>query len=193
MECLSLVLSSLNRSDMIKVDQLMLSDHFYDIERRTYDLMQTGFTHKPSTAQLADTSVDSIKIPSSLFAACCFTTLTYVSLALREIPPSAGFFDTLVECLTTVAQDIETVKACTTCPKTLLFILGTGGAAAIGRKQRAWYVKQLADFCQYRKIYEWDAMREAFGSPIHLVPEYMKQFMDVWNEVEELKIMRDLE
>jgi hypothetical protein len=74
-----------------------------------------------------------------------------------------------------------------------LWILGTGGVAALGRKQRRWYVKQLANFCQDRKIYEWDAMREAFGNPMHLAPRYMKEFMDVWNEVEELRIMRDLE
>jgi hypothetical protein len=192
-ECLSLVLSSLDRTDMTKVDPLMLSDHFYEIERRTYDLMQAEFRHQSSTAPLADTSVYSIKIPSSLYAACCFTTLIYVSLALREIPPSAGFFDTLTERLTTVAQDIEIIKACTNYPKILLWILGTGGAAAVGRKQRAWYVKQLADFCHERKIHAWESMREAFGNPMHLVPEYIKEFMNVWNEVEELKLMRDLE
>jgi hypothetical protein len=191
-EILSLVLHSLNRSDMTEVDQLMLSDRLYDIQRRTYNLIQAEFRNQSSTTTI-DTFDDSIGIPSSLYIAYCFTTLTYVSLALREIPPSAGFFNMLVERLTTVLQDIEIVKACTNYPRSLLWILGTGGAAALGRKQRGWYVEQLADFCQERKIYVWDAMREAFGNPMHLIPEYMKEFLDVWNDVEELKIMRDLE
>jgi hypothetical protein len=191
-EILSLVLHSLNSSDMTKVDQLMLSDRLYDIQRRTYNLIQAEFGLQSNPAP-ATNSVDSVKIQSSLYIAYCFTTLAYVSLALREIPPSARFFYMLVEHLTTVLQESEIVKACINYPKSLLWILGTGGAVALGRKQRGWYVEQLANFCEERKIFAWDAMREAFGDPMHLVPEYMKEFMDVWNDVEELRIMRDLE
>ena len=170
----------------------MLSDRFYAVERRTYDLLQAETRCQPNAAIPADVSDGSIRIPSSLYTACCLTALIYVSLALREIPPRAGFFNTPVERLTRVIQEIDIVKACSTYPKTLLWILSTGGAAALGRKQRGWYVKQLADFCQEQKMYEWDAVREAFGNPMHLAPRYVKELMDVWNEVEELKIMRDL-
>jgi hypothetical protein len=170
----------------------MLSDRFYAIERRTYDLLQAEVRCQSNTTISADVSDDSIRIPSSLYTACCLTALIYISLALREIPPRAGFFNTPVERLTRVVQEIDIVTARSTYPKTLLWILATGGAATLGRKQRGWYVAQLADFCQERKMYEWDVMREAFGNPMHLAPEYMKEFMDVWNEVEELRIIRDL-
>ncbi|KFY94381.1 hypothetical protein V500_03280 [Pseudogymnoascus sp. VKM F-4518 (FW-2643)] len=192
LQYLSLVLSCSKRTDITKIDQLMLSDRFYAIERRTYDLLQAEVRCQRNAAISADVADDSIGIPSSLYTACCLTALIYVSLALREIPPRAGFFNTPVERLTRVVQDIDIVKACTAYPKTLLWILGTGGAAALGRKQRGWYVTQLADFCQERKMYEWNVMRVALGNPMDLAPEYMKGFMDVWNEVEELRIMRNL-
>jgi hypothetical protein len=36
-------------------------------------------------------------------------------------------------------------------------------------------------------------MSKAFGNPMHLAPGYMKEFMNLWNDVEELKLLKDLE
>jgi hypothetical protein len=193
LQYISIVLYSFQRTDITKIDQLNLSDSFYAIEKRAYELLQARFRHQPKTATSADVSYDSKYTHSFLYTACCLASLIYVSVALREIPPRAGFFNTLIERLTAVVQSIDIVGSCAMYPKILLWILGTGGVAALGRKQRGWYVKKLAAFCQDRNIYEWHAMREAFGAPWHLAPRYIKEFMDVWDEVEEFRIMRDLE
>jgi hypothetical protein len=177
---------------MAQIDQLMLSDHFYEIERRTYDLLQAEIGPRSRTPSSADLPDNSIKILPSLYTACCLTVIVYVALALREVPAGAGMFYTLIERLTTVVQGIDIVQACALYPNISLWVLGTGGAGARGRKKRGWYVKQLADFCHDRNIYDWDAMNEVFSSPMHLVLIYKRELMDVWNEVEELRITREL-
>jgi hypothetical protein len=188
---LSLVLSSVNRADMAEVDQLMLSDHFYNLERRTYDLLlqaETGY----SFTQTVPKHSTSIIPTDSLYIACCLTAIIYVSLALREIPPRAGIFSPLLGRLTTILRDIDISAVSTTYPETLLWILGTGGAAALGREDRRLYVKWLDYFCRAQHIYDWDVMKDAFSRSIHLTPGYIMEFMDVWNDLEESRIMRDL-
>jgi hypothetical protein len=177
---------------MAQIDQLMLSERLYDVESRTYDLFQTEIKQQSRTPASAGLPDNSIKIPPSLYTACCLTVFVYVALALREIPAGAGMYNVYIERLTTVLQEIEIVKTCKSYPRTLLWILGAGGAGAAGRNQRGWYVKQLVDFCQDRKIYEWTEMNAAFGNPMHLLPLYKKELMEVWNEVEELRIMREI-
>jgi hypothetical protein len=188
---LSLVLGSANRTDMTEIDQLLLSDRFYDVERCAYDrLLQAESACARSQVEPGD----SINIISTalLYKACCLTAIIYVSFALREIPLRAGIFNPLVGRLTTILRDIDISTICTTYPKTLLWILGTGSVAAVGRKERRLYVKLLDDFCRTRNIYDWEVMRATFSSSIYLTPRYMTEFMDVWNDVEEFRIMRDL-
>lgn len=188
---LSLVLSSVNRADMADVDQLMLSDYFYNLERRAYDLLLPA-ENRYSFTQILPNHSTSIMPTDSLYMAGCLTAIIYVSLALREIPPRAGIFNPLLGRLTTILRDLDISAACSTYPNTLLWILGTGGAAALGREERRFYVKWLNYFCHARHIYEWDVMKVAFSSSIHLAPRYMMEFMGVWNDVEESRIMRDL-
>lgn len=187
----SLVLISTDRIDIAKIDQLMLSDNFYDIERRAYDLLQVESLS--SFSQLSPEDSIPITPISLLHVACCLTAIIYVSLALREIPPRAGIFNPLVSRLTTILGGIDIFTACTTYPKTMLWILGTGGAAALGREERKLYVMWLDDLCRARNIYEWDNMRIEITSSIHLAPRFMVEFLDIWNELEELRMMRDFD
>ena len=187
----SLVLITADRTDMAKIDQLMLSDNFYDIERRAYDLLQLESPY--SFSQLSPEDVIDITPTALLHVACCLTAIIYVSLALREIPPRAGIFNPLLARLTTILSGIDIFTACTAYPKTMLWILGTGGAAASGREERVRYVKWLDDLCRARNIHAWDDMRIAITSSIHLAPRFMVEFLDVWNDLEELRMMRELD
>jgi hypothetical protein len=191
-EQISLVVSSSDRANMAEIDRLVLSDHFHDTERRLYDLLQADVRHESCITPLENITSDSSST-SSLYKACCLTSIIYVAFALRKIPPSAGYLNVLVARLTTLIQGVDNVEACNLYPKTMLWILGTAGALSLGRTHKDWYVRQLADFCQDRKLYEWNSMREAFGSPMHLVPYFITELMELWNEVEEFNLMRGLE
>jgi hypothetical protein len=190
LQYLSSVLALADRTKMAEIDHLMLSDRFYNVERRAYDLLlQVQRLYPLSQATLDDS--DNIIPNMTLYRACCLAAIIYVSFALREIPPRAGIFNPLLERLTTIVNHIDISITSISCPKTVLWILGTGGAATSGRKERKLYVKLLDDFFRARDINEWKVAKKEISSFIHLSPRYMEEFLDIWNDVEELRIMRD--
>jgi hypothetical protein len=176
---------------MSEIDQLMLSDHFYNVERRAYDLFLQVERLYSGSQVVQEDPVNNIPT-ALLYRACCLTAIIYVSLALREIPPRAGIFNSLLGRLTAILRDIDISTTCTAYPKTMLWILGTGGAVTLGRRERGLYVKLLDEFCRVRNIYGWDVMKVTLSSSIHLTPMYMVEFANVWDDVEEFRMMRDL-
>jgi hypothetical protein len=177
---------------MAEIDHLILSDRFYNVERRAYDLLVQAQRLYPLSQATRD-DLDGMIPSMTLYRACCLAAIIYVSFALREILPRAGIFNPLLERLTAIVNHIDISMACISCPKSVLWILGTGGAATSGREERKLYVKLLDDFFRARDINKWKCARTEHNSFIHLAPRYMEEILDVWNDVEELRIMRDLD
>jgi hypothetical protein len=191
LQYLSLVIASADRSDMTQIDHLRLSDHFYDVERRAYDLFQAKDVychHRLASTAVFDTLPD---ISSALFAACCLTAIIYSCLALREIPPQAGIFNQLVTHLTQVARKVKVSSAYCRYPKTVLWVLATGGAAARG-PDRVQFVKLVNDLLQDRPVDDCDNLRDEVQHAIHMTPVYRAALMDFWDDVEEMQIMRHI-
>ncbi|KAK9446160.1 hypothetical protein VB005_00005 [Metarhizium brunneum] len=192
LQYLCLVINSANRTDITQIDRLVLSDHFYDVERRAYDLLLTQDVYSHNgllSVAMHDALTD---LSSALYMGCCLAAIIYSCLALREIPPQAGVFNQLVTNLARVAQKIDVSQAYCRYPKTLLWVLGTGGAAARGRTERMQFVKLLDHLLQEPWMHNCDAMRDEVQYAIHITPVYLAALMDFWDDVEEMRNMRDV-
>lgn len=190
LERLSLVIKSANRADITEMDSLKLSDCFYDVERRAYDLFQVDGVHLINTVRSGSNVL--LDLPSALYTACCLAGIIYSYVGLREIPSRAGIFTPLLADLTHIIQNIDTLAACTAYPKLLFWVLNTGGIAAKGREERHQYVKFLADLCEKGMIPNGRRTGELARGLMHVTPMFLAECLDVWNEVEELLIMRHL-
>lgn len=91
---------------------------------------------------------------------CRLAALIYTNMVFRELQPSAAIHTTLTSRLRTMLMQTDLTSCWGNHWKMLLWVLFMGGAVALQKSTRSWFVSILAIACSQLKMQSWHDIKE---------------------------------
>ena len=147
---LSGAMHKLRSSAVLPREDIWYSDKIYYLQRSLFDII-----HNPDL------------LSSSLDAACGIAGLIYCTHCLRDIPFTFQVISKAVSRLKSAIEGIETEQLqvqISTAGVRLLWVLGLGGVAAEGKRDRSWFAAKFKDMCGVMSLIDWESTKAVLES-----------------------------